>query len=155
MRKRWMVMAAVFVASLLVNAGRARAEERASTKDAERMVHSTIDFIKKNGKDKAIAAVNDPKGAFTYRDLYVMIYDTKGTCLAHGAKKERVGKNMMGDKDADGKLFIKERIDIATKQGKGWQEYRFQNPTNQKVEQKAVYIELYDGLVVTCGAYKA
>jgi cytochrome c len=155
MRRTWLVMAAVFIASLLVHAAQARAEERASTKDAERMVHTTIDFMKKNGKEKTLAAVNDPKGPFTYRDLYMMIYDTKGTCLAHGTKRDRVGKNMMGDKDADGKLFIKERIDIAAKHGKGWQEYKFINPVNQKVEQKAVYIELYDGMVVTCGAYKS
>ncbi len=130
------------------------AEEWATTKDAELMVHNAVAFLKKEGKEKALAAFNDPKGQFAYRDLYIMAYDLNGTCVAHGAKKERVGKNLMEERDVDGKQFVKERIDIVKKHGKGWQEYKFQNPVSKKIEQKVAYFERVDDVIVASGAYK-
>ncbi len=132
----------------------ARAEEYATTKDAEMLVHQAVVFLQKHGKDKAFAAFSDPKGAFTYRDLYIMVYDLDGKCLAHGAKRERIGKNFMGEKDVDGKHFVRERLEIVKKHGKGWQEYKFQNPVSKRIEQKVAYFELADGVVVVSGAYK-
>ncbi len=97
---------------------------------------------------------DDPKGRFTYRDLYIMVYDLSGKCVSHGAKKERVGKNLLEEKDVDGKQFVKERVRIAKEHGKGWQEYKFLNPVSGKIEQKIAYLERVDDLIVMCGAYK-
>ncbi|BDG01469.1 cache domain-containing protein [Anaeromyxobacter oryzae] len=149
MRKLLALAALAFVAAASV-----RAEEFATTKDAELMVHQAIAYMKKEGKEKALAAFSDPNGRFRYKDLYVMAYDLDGRCLAHGARKDRVGKLFMDEKDVDGKTFVRERIEVARKHGKGWQEYKFANPTTNRVEQKVVYFELWDGVVVVCGAYK-
>ncbi len=43
----------------------------------------------------------------------------------------------------------------STYQGKGWTEYKFQNPATGKVEQKVAYAERVGDVVVLCGAYKA
>jgi len=145
---------AIAVAALLSFSPLALAEERATTKDAETMVHRAAALLKKEGKEKAIATFNDPKGAFTYRDLYIAAYDLEGKCVAHGAKKDRVGKSFIDDKDADGKFFVKERVALAKKDGKGWQEYKFSNPATGKVESKVAYLELVDGVILVCGAYK-
>jgi len=146
------LIVAALVATLLPLA--AVAEEYATTKDAEMMVHRAVAFLKKEGREKAFAAFSDPNGQFRFRDLYVMVYDLNGVCVAHGAKKERIGKDLSGEKDADGKLFVKERIEIAKKAGKGWQAYKFQNPVSKKVEDKVAYLELADGVIVMSGAYK-
>jgi cytochrome c len=146
------LIVAALVATLLPLA--AVAEEYATTKDAEMMVHRAVAFLKKGGREKAFAAFSDPNGQFRFRDLYVMVYDLNGVCVAHGAKKERIGKDHSGEKDADGKLFVKERIEIAKKAGKGWQEYKFQNPVSKRVEDKVAYLELADGVIVMSGAYK-
>ncbi|MGC3996710.1 MAG: cache domain-containing protein [Anaeromyxobacter sp.] len=132
----------------------ALAQDRATTKDAEAMVHRAVEYLQKEGKEKAFATFSDPKGAFTYRDLYIVVYDLDGKCLAHGAKKARIGKPLAGDKDADGKLFIKERIDVAKANGKGWQEYRFENPATKAVEHKVAYFEKAGDVIIACGAYK-
>ncbi len=132
----------------------AAAEELATTKDAEMMVHQAVAFMKKEGTDKAFAEFDDSKGRFTYRDLYVMVYDMSGKCLAHGAKRERIGKSLLEDKDADGKQFVRERVRIAREHGKGWQDYKFQNPVSKQVEQKVAYLERVGDLIVVCGAYK-
>ena len=130
------------------------ADEYATTKDAEQLVRRAATYLNKVGRAKALAAFNDRKGAFAYRDLYVFAYDLDGTCLAHPTKPERVGKNNLADKDPDGKLFVKERIEIVKKSGKGWQEYKFHNPATNKVEQKVAYFELADGVLLVAGAYK-
>lgn len=132
----------------------ARAEEHATTKDAEQLVHRAAAFLKKEGRAKAIAVFNDRHGSFVYRDLYVFAYDLDGTCLAHPTQPQRVGKNNLADKDPDGKLFVKERIEIAKKNGKGWQEYKFDNPLTHRVEQKVAYFELADGVLLVSGAYR-
>jgi methyl-accepting chemotaxis protein len=132
----------------------ALAAERATTKEAERMVKSAVAYMQKEGKEKAFATFSDPKGPFTFRDLYVVAYDSSGTCLAHGQKRDRVGKSLIDDKDPDGKAFIRERLALMAAKGRGWQEYKFMNPATQKVELKVAYCESVDGVAVCCGAYK-
>ncbi len=146
---------AIAVATLVAFApAAARAEERATTKEAEAMVHQAVAFVKKEGKQKAFAVFSDPKGAFTYRDLYIAAYDLSGKCVAHGQKKDRIGKDMLNDKDPDGKPFVAERIRIAREKGSGWQEYKVMNPATQQVEKKVAYFELVDDVILVCGAYR-
>jgi cytochrome c len=145
----------VAVAALVALAhAAAAAEQYATSKDAELLVHRAALFLKKEGKQKAIAAFNDPHGPFIYRDLYVFAYDVAGNCLAHPTKPERVGKNNLSDKDPDGREFVRERILLARKHGRGWQQYKFHNPVTNRVEQKVAYFELVDGVVLVAGAYK-
>jgi len=151
---RFTTSIAAAAAALLLTATPALAGDRATTKDAETMVHKAVELVKRDGKEKALAVFSDPKGAFTYRDLYIAAYDLEGKCVAHGAKKERIGKNSIEEKDADGKLFVKERVAIAKKDGKGWQEYKFINPADGKMESKVAYFEVVDGVILVCGAYK-
>jgi cytochrome c len=132
----------------------ARAEEYATTRDAELLVRRAAEVLQHEGRAAALAKFNDRKGPFVYRDLYVFAYDLDGNCLAHPIKPERIGKNNLGDKDPDGRLFVKERIELARKQRSGWQEYKFFNPASGKVEQKVAYFELVDGVVLVAGAYK-
>jgi signal transduction histidine kinase len=146
-------LAALAALTLLVPVA-SRAEEYATTKDAALMVRHAVAFLKKEGKEKAFAEFNDPKGRFTYRDLYIMVYDLNGKCVSHGAKKERIGKDFLEEKDVDGKQFVKERVEIAKRNGKGWQEYKFQNPLTKRVEQKVAYFERVGDVIVLCGAYK-
>ena len=41
-------------------------------------------------------------------------------------------------KDADGKYFIRERIEMANKKGSGWQDYKFVNPLTKQIEPKSM-----------------
>jgi cytochrome c len=146
------VLAAV---ALLAFAPAALAEDDyATTKDAELLVHRAAVFLKREGRAKALAAFNDRNGPFMYRDLYVFAYALDGICLAHPTKPERVGKNNLDDRDADGKEFVRERLAVAKKIGKGWQAYKFSNPVTHQIEQKVAYFELVDGVVLCAGAYK-
>ena len=144
------------VAFLLLAPALTPADDRATTKDAERMVHKAVDLIKTQGKDKAFAVFDDPKGPFTYHDLYILVIDFKGVVLAHGTKPELIGKNDFDRKDKTGKFFTREMIEIAKTKGNGWEEYQFENPATGKLETKVAYVERpgENEFFVACGAYK-
>ncbi len=121
---------------------------------AEAMVKKAIAFYKANGKEKTFTEVNNPKGQFVKDDLYIFVYDMNGKVVAHGFQQKMIGMDLLTLKDPDGKLFVKERIDIAKTKGKGWQDYRFTNPATKKIDQKTAYIEKVDDFIFGCGAYK-
>ncbi len=129
------------------------AEENGTAEQAKAMVQKTIAAMKKNGVDAIIADINKRDGQYRDRDLYVVVYDMKGKNLAH-LNPKMVGKDLIELKDVDGKSFVKERIDIATKKGSGWQDYKFLNPESKKIELKSMYVEKHDNVIVGCGIYK-
>jgi cytochrome c len=148
-------VALVALAGTTATTATATEAERASTKEAQLLVKKAVDYLQKNGKEKALAAFSDPKGPFTYRDLYITAYDLEGKCLAHGQKPERIGKSLIGDKDPDGKAFVAERVKVAKEKGSGWQQYKFMNPATKTVEDKVAYFEKVGDVIIACGAYRA
>jgi cytochrome c len=129
-------------------------EKRGTPAQAEAMVKKAIAFVKANGKDKAFAEISNKEGKFVSGDLYVFVYDMNGKCLAHGGNAKMVGKDLIDLKDPDGKAFVKERVEMAKADGKGWQNYKWNNPATSKIEDKTAYIEKCDDVIVGCGAYK-
>jgi cytochrome c len=70
------------------------------TKDeAVAMVKKAVATIKNEGPDKAYTEIDDPKGPFVDRDLYITVVNMDGVVLAHGADKTRIGTNQLNDKD--------------------------------------------------------
>jgi len=146
-----MVLAIGFV--LAVNGNTALAADVGSKDEATAMVKKAIGFIKANGADKAYAEVSNPKGQFVDRDLYVVVYDMAGKCLAHGANAKMIGRDLIDNKDVDGKEFVKERVAMMKTQASGWQDYKFRNPTTNQIEPKSMYIERVNDVIVGCGVY--
>jgi cytochrome c len=127
----------------------------ASTADeASALVKKAVAFMKANGKEKAIAEFNNPKGQFVSGDLYIFAIDPSGVTVANGSNGKLVGKNVMNMKDQEDKPFIKNFFDMAASAGKGWVDYRWVNPVSGKIETKHTYIEKADDLVIGCGIYK-
>lgn len=139
---------------LTLAGGSAGAESFATRDEAVAMVGKAAAHLKAAGNEKAFAAFNDKAGGFTDRDLYVVVYDGKGRCLAHGANPKLIGKDLIDAEDVDGKLYVKERVELARSQPNFWQDYKFTNPTNKKVEPKQMYCEVVNDLVVCGGVYK-
>jgi len=146
----------VTVAALVLAVGMAETfAADAGTKDeAVAMVKKAVDFIKANGADKAYAEFSNPKGQFVDRDLYITIYDMNGKCLAHGANAKMIGRDLIENKDVDGKEFIKERVELMKKQPTAWQDFKFRNPVTNQIEPKSMYIERFNEVIVACGIYK-
>ena len=145
------LLAAIFVL-LLGTAPLSHA--KGTPEEAKGMVEKAVAYYKAQGKEKAFAEISDPKGRFMKDDIYVTVYDMSGLCLARPVEKGMIGKSMIGMQDAEGKLFVKERIEAAKAKGKGWQDYKFPHPITGKWAYKTAYFEAHDNLVFAAGAYK-
>ena len=145
----------LLVAALAVFGGIAFAATGATKDEAVAMVKKAVSAIKTEGADKAYAEISNPSGQFVDRDLYIVVYGLDGMVLAHGADAKRIGTNQINDKDADGKEFVKERVDLAKAQPSFWQEYKFMNPVTKKVEPKQMYCERLGETVVCGGVYQS
>jgi cytochrome c len=126
------------------------------TKDeAVAMVKNAVAFIKEQGPEKAYPEITNKAGKFHDRDLYVVVYQLDGRVLAHGSNEKFVGKDLSDAQDVDGKLYVKERVELAGKQASFWQDYKFVNPVDKKVEPKQMYCEKLENTAVCAGIYKS
>jgi hypothetical protein len=130
------------------------AQTRGTATDAQEMMKKAVVYLQETGKEKALAEFNDPKGKFIYRDIYIYASDEYGLTLAHPITPVLVGKNMMNLKDADGKMFIKEALDIVKEKGSAVVAYRWMHPQTKKVEMKGTYVTRVNGVILFCGYYK-
>jgi cytochrome c len=132
----------------------ARAANNATKDEAIAMVKKALAYIKDQGADKAYPEISNRNGQFVDRDLYVVVYQLDGKVLAHGGNAKLVGKDMMDAQDVDGKPFVKERVELAQKQASFWQDYKFSNPVEKKIEPKQMYCERLENTAVCGGIYK-
>jgi signal transduction histidine kinase len=126
----------------------------ANKDEAVAMVKKAVAFIKEQGAENAYPEITSKDAKFIDRDLYVVVYQLDGKVLAHGSNPKFVGKDMSDAQDVDGKLYVKERVELAGKQASFWQDYKFVNPVDKKVEPKQMYCERLDNTAVCAGVYK-
>jgi len=152
--KKFLFWAALAFSTAFLPVG-ASAAERGTAEEASALVKKGIAYLKANGPEKSYAAFNDPQGQFVDRDLYLFVFDMSGKTMAHGANKKLLDKNLIDLKDADGKAFIKEFIDVANKKGQGWVDYKWPHPVTKAIEHKSSYVEkLNDNTFIGVGIYK-
>lgn len=148
---------ALFIFSLLsVSFTSASASgDKGTTAEAMAMLKKAETYIKKNGVDKFLQEVGEPKGQFRDRDLYLSIYSQEGVVLAHGFNPKIVNKNVATLVDPDGKPFMKEILDTAKSAGAGKVEYKWPSPDNKTVYQdKIAYFQKVNDVIISCGIYK-
>jgi|AGTN01.2.fsa_nt_gi Signal transduction histidine kinase len=144
---RFMIVAVVFAGFGTVSA---QAVDYGSKEEAKAMAERAAQFFTANGKDAAFAAINDGTDGFKDRDLYVFVYDDSGICVAHGANKALIGKNLLDFKDVDGKPLIREIVAVKTT---GWVDFKWQNPQTKAIEQKHAYVVRAGAYTFGVGAY--
>jgi cytochrome c len=153
--KKFLFSAVLACSAGFLPLGAMAAAERGTADEASALVKKGIAYLKANGPEKSYAAFNDPKGEFVDRDLYLFVFDMTGKTLAHGANKKLLDKNLIDLKDANGKAFIKDFIDVANKKGQGWVDYKWPHPVTKAIENKSSYVEkLPDNTLIGVGIYK-
>ena len=75
-----------------------------SADEAVAMVERTFASLAENGREATFTDVNSKLSRFRDRDLYVIVYDMNGRNVAHGAKLDSIGQNLLNKKDEDGRL---------------------------------------------------
>lgn len=152
MLRKFMTIAFAILA--LAGTGFAALAANGTADEAKAMVDRAAKLLNADGKEKAFQAFDDQSGAFVDRDLYVFVLDLTGTTVAHAVNKALIGKSLLGLKDADGRAFIQEMLDVAKKDGEGWVDYKWPNPTTKKVEGKSSYIRKVGDVIIGVGIYK-
>jgi cytochrome c len=124
--------------------------------DAKALAEKAAAYMKANGKDKAIAEINNPSGQFVKGELYVYAQGFDGIILAHGGNTKLVGQNHLEVKDPTGKFFVKEQLALVKSKGSGWVEYSWTNPATKKVQPKKTWVQRIEGadIWVGCGIFQ-
>ena len=148
-----LVSAAAGLLCLFFAFNAAAAGERATPEQAEALVKKAVEYYRTHDHAAALAEFARKDGPFIRGDLYINTYDMRGKCLSH-INERMIGKDMITLRDPDGVYIIKDRIERARKQGQGWQEYKFFNPSTHKIEPKHMYFEKVGDVIVAAGAYK-
>lgn len=135
----------------------AGAADKGTADEAVAMVNKAAAYLQKNGKEKAFAEFNNPKGQFIDRDLYIYAFLANGDGIeqANGGNARLVGKNLLEMKDADGQYLIKNILAVANnKAGEAWLEYKWINPVTKAVERKKAFVKKVGDVLIGCGIYE-
>jgi len=122
------------------------------------LVREGYTYMKKNGLTEAVSVFSDlTNNQFRYGDLYLVIYDFKGICKAHGTDRDMIGRDMINDQDEDGRYYVREIVEKAEQLEKrdvyagGWLSFKLKNSF------KLIYIEPIDlgvdKFIITSGLY--
>jgi len=119
---RLFVYAALIAAASAIGAQAQTPDATPATKEqAVAMVQRAVAFLKAQGPEKGYAEIDNKSGQFVQGDLYIAVVGLDGTLLAYGAGGQRIGENLIDFKDADGKAFVKERVELAKQEPSFWQ----------------------------------
>src|SRR5215470_1059617 len=150
---RLLILAPAMSLILALTCAPATGAEFATKEEAVAMVKKAVSRIKEQGSDKAYSEISTKGGSFHDRDLYITVIDLDAKILAHGQRQDLIGKDLINVKDPDGKLFMKERVELARNNSSFWQNYKFMNPTTKQVKPKQMYCERLNETAVCGGVY--
>ncbi|MFZ6730925.1 cache domain-containing protein [Undibacterium sp. Ji42W] len=122
--------------------------------DAVAMVEKGLAYMQKNGKDALVQEINNKNPDFINGSIYLYVRSLDGIVIAHPINPKLIGKNMLDLPDADGKYYRKEIIALARSKGKGWVDYRYNNPVSKQIENKTTYIFRSNDVILEAGIYK-
>lgn len=133
----------------------ALAAETGSREEAKALCDAAAAHIKKVGIDQAAKDFGADRAKWTPKDLYPFVQEFSGTMRFH-INEKMVGKNLLEVKDASGKEFDKEMVQVAKSGKPGWVDYEWAHPVTKKVEDKTSYIQRVPGteLFVGVGVYR-
>jgi signal transduction histidine kinase len=100
--------------------------------DLTALVKEAVAYAKANGKEKAIAAFNDPNGSFVRNGVYIFSEAYDGTALAEPFEHEIVGTNILSMTDRYGVPLIK-KLGETGRYGIGYVSYDYPNPQDKKI----------------------
>lgn len=144
--------AGIILGGLLIGGGHT-AHAQGTAAEAMAMVQQTVSHIRATGAENTYHAITAQEPGYKDRDLYVVVYDRDGHCLAHGANPRLVGKALIDIQDVDGKFYVRERVERAGKETTFWQDYKFINPMTRKIQAKSMYCDGSPGVIVCAGIY--
>jgi cytochrome c len=131
--------------------------ESATKEEVMAQCEKAAQLIKEKGLEAGSQAIGDKSGEFVWKDTYVFLMDLDGKMIAHPIKPELTEKdNLLQVADTDGKPLFVEFVQVAGGEGKGWVDYMWPKPGEEKPSAKTSYIYRVEGTpyFVGAGIYK-
>ncbi len=103
-------------------------------------------------RKRAIASV---KSLRYQGNEYYFINDMDGIMVMHAIKQELDGKNVMAEKDSNGKFMFREMVEVAKSRGEGFVDYYWPKPSETKPSPKLTFVKAFTqwGWVIGTGIY--
>ena len=138
--RRYRVFILLGIALFIFGVAQLGAEEKATAKDVKAKCEEAAKLLAEKG-EAAIPEFNDNKGPWVFKDSYVFVYDMEGKIIGHPIMPHLRNKNVLGMKDAKGKMFGNDFLAIAkTEKGHGWSQYYWPVPGSKEPTMKVSYI---------------
>lgn len=84
-------------------------------------------YMEGHGKSQAAEEFNSKvSNTFRYGDLFIMVYDMTGKCIAHGGNADLIGSSQWDVQDEDSKYVVRAMIQKG-KEGGGWLDFMLKN----------------------------
>lgn len=116
-------------------------------------VDQAVKEINEKGLETALKNIDNPKGAYVWKDSYVFcINDEDGNLLAHPFVS-RKGFPMKHYKDAEGEKPFIDIIRIANTDGKGWKSYMFEQSGEAPKLKKTYFVKIPNENVIVAAGY--
>jgi cytochrome c len=143
---------ACLVFMVTLSAGAFAADERATPAEVVQKVNEAVTLVQAKG-EAAFDTFRDKNGPFIWKDSYLFVQDIEGNMYMHPFNPKLEGMNMIGAKDANGKLFIAEQIDVVKgPSGQGWTEYSWVKPGEKAPSPKVSFLKKVPGTKFFVGA---
>ena len=142
--------ALVLVLSLIVClSGFVAAGDKATKEECVAKCQEAAAMVKDMGLQATLEKIMDKTGPFVWKDTYIFCIDLdKQYNIAHPIKPKLIGRNLMAAKDANGKTFFAEFINVAKGKGNGWVSYMWPKPGEKKASPKVTYVHKVPGMQV-------
>lgn len=129
-------LAAACVAALAAAAGVARAEP---ADDARRLLDGALAEIRAQGLDRAVKDFN-AGGRWKSDHAYLVAVQLDGTVLANAVNGKLPGNNMLEARDANGRPFVKDAIQVARTSGSGQVALRWGHPATRRLSDATLFV---------------
>ena len=154
--RSFLLILIISVFSVPVLSADTREPESVLKQKAETIVNSAYSFIKENEGNWDLiqySITNDTRFIDKKNELYIFMHrynleKKEAVCIAHGARKDLIGKNMWSLRLPTGRILFTEFIQIVEENGEGWVEYDWLNPYSDEIETKLSYVK---GIVLSNG----
>ncbi|MCK6426839.1 MAG: cache domain-containing protein [Burkholderiaceae bacterium] len=131
------------------------AGEQGSREEAKALCEAAAAHVKKVGIEQAAKDFATDRARWMPKDLFPFVQEFAGTMRFH-INDKLIGKNTLGVKDASGKEFAKQMVEVARSGKPTWVDYEWAHPVTRKVEDKSAYIQRVAGsdMFVGVGVYR-
>jgi signal transduction histidine kinase len=127
-----------------IGAGIYTSEDRLVDQPLRQFVADAKDYVRANGRERALAEFNNLNGSFISGELYIFAYDYNGTVIAWPYRPDQIGVNRLGATDPVGTHHVQAFLDKA-QNGGGMVDYYSVNPQTNATQLKISYVTDVNG----------